>query len=51
MQGYVNKLTPRAWMLIALPIAAVAYPVIATIVCAVVRAIVPDAVLTVLRLI
>ncbi|MHB8218038.1 MAG: hypothetical protein ACYDDS_18345 [Candidatus Sulfotelmatobacter sp.] len=51
MRAYLNKLTPKARMLLAVPIVAIAYPVIMILLPAIVRAIVPDVVRSVLSLI
>ena len=50
MQVYLAKLTPKARMLLALPLVAIAYPVVTIVVPAVVRAVVPDVVRSVLSL-
>jgi hypothetical protein len=51
MQGYLAKLTPKARILLAIPILAIAYPVVTIALPAVVRAVVPDVVRSVLSLI
>jgi len=51
MRAYLAKLTPKARMLLAIPLIAVAYPVVMVLVPAIVRAIVPDVVRSVLSLI
>jgi hypothetical protein len=51
MQGYLAKLTPKARILWAIPILAIAYPVVTIALPAVVRAVVPDVVRSVLSLI
>jgi len=51
MRAYLNKLTPKARILLAVPIVAIAYPVIMILLPAIVRAIVPDVVRSVLSLI
>jgi hypothetical protein len=51
MQAYIAKLTPRARLLLALPLVAIAYPVVMILVPAIIRAIVPDVVRSVLSLI
>ena len=51
MRAYLTKLTPKARMLLAVPIVAIAYPVIMILLPAIVRAIVPDVVRSVLSLI
>jgi hypothetical protein len=51
MKTYFSNLTPKALALIALPLVAIAYPVVTIVVPAVVRAVVPEAVRTVLSLI
>lgn len=51
MRAYLAKLTPKARMLLALPLVAIAYPVVMILVPAIVRAMVPDVVRSVLSLI
>ena len=51
MRAYLAKLSPRARMLLALPLIAITYPVVMIVLPAVVRAIVPDVVRSVLSLI
>lgn len=51
MRAYLAKLPPKAQMLLAIPLIAIAYPVVMILVPAIVRAIVPDVVRTVLSLI
>jgi hypothetical protein len=51
MRAYLANLTPKARMLVAIPIIAVAYPVVMILVPAIVRALVPDVVRSVLSLI
>ena len=51
MRAYFAKLSPKARMLLAIPLIAVAYPVVMVLVPAIVRAIVPDVVRSVLSLI
>jgi hypothetical protein len=51
MRAYLANLTPKARMLLAIPIIAVAYPVVMILVPAIVRALVPDVVRSVLSLI
>jgi hypothetical protein len=51
MRAYLTNLTPKARMLLAVPIVAIAYPVIMILLPAIVRAIVPDVVRSVLSLI
>lgn len=51
MLAYFAKLTPKASLLLAVPILAIAYPVVTLVVPAVIRAVVPEVVRTVLRLI
>jgi hypothetical protein len=50
MRAYLTHLTPKALMLLAVPVIAIAYPVVTVVVPAVVRAVVPDVVRTVLSL-
>ncbi|MGB8581096.1 MAG: hypothetical protein WCD47_09765 [Candidatus Sulfotelmatobacter sp.] len=50
MQGYFAKLTPKARMLVVLPLVVLAYPVVTILVPAIVHAIVPDVVRSVLSL-
>jgi hypothetical protein len=51
MRAYLANLTPKAFMLLALPVLGVAYPVVMIVLPAVVRAVVPEVVRTVLHLI
>jgi hypothetical protein len=51
MQDYLAKLTPRARMLLAIPILVIAYPVVTIVLPAVLHAVVPDVVRSVLSLI
>jgi hypothetical protein len=50
MRAYLGKLTPAMRLLLALPLIAGAYPVVMILLPAVVRAIVPEAVRSVLSL-
>jgi hypothetical protein len=50
MQGYLAKLTPKARMLVVLPLVVLAYPVVTIVVPAIIHAIVPDVVRSVLSL-
>ncbi|MGA8764995.1 MAG: hypothetical protein WB562_19145 [Candidatus Sulfotelmatobacter sp.] len=51
MRAYLANLTAKGWVLLALPILAIAYPVVTVVVPAVIRAVVPDVVRSVLTLI
>jgi ATP/ADP translocase len=51
MRAYLAKLTPRARMLLALPIVVIAYSVVTVLLPALFRAVVPEVVRSVLRLI
>jgi ABC-type antimicrobial peptide transport system permease subunit len=51
MRAYLKNLTPKAGMLLAVPIVAIAYPVIMILLPAIARALVPDVVRSVLSLI
>jgi hypothetical protein len=51
MRRYLAKLPPKAQFLLALPLLAIAYPVVMIVVPAIVRAVVPDVVRSVLSLI
>lgn len=51
MRAYLANLTPKAAMLLAVPVIAIAYPVIMCLLPAIVRAIIPDVVRSVLSLI
>ncbi len=51
MQALLAKLTPKARMLLVLPLVLVAYPVVMILVPAIIHAIVPDVVRSVLSLI
>jgi hypothetical protein len=50
MRAYLTNLTPKTFMLLAAPIVAIAYPVVTIVVPAVVRAVVPEVVRSVLSL-
>jgi len=51
MRAYLAHLTPKARILLAIPVLALAYPVVMILVPAIVRALVPDVVRSVLNLI
>ena len=51
MRAYLAKLTPKARMLLALPLIAIAYSVLTILLPAILRAVVPDVVRSVLSLI
>jgi hypothetical protein len=51
MRTYLANLTPKARMLLAVPILAIAYPVFMILVPALIRAVIPDVVRSVLSLI
>jgi len=51
MKAYLNNLPARTWALLAVPLIAIAYPIAAVVVPAVIRAVVPEVVRTVLSLI
>jgi hypothetical protein len=51
MRLYLANLTPRAKMLLAMPLIAIAYPLVTIVVPDVIRAVVPHVVRTVLSLI
>jgi hypothetical protein len=51
MRAYLAKLTPNVRMLLAIPLIALAYPVLMILVPALVRALMPDVVRSVLSLI
>ncbi|MFZ0538504.1 MAG: hypothetical protein WA261_04560 [Candidatus Sulfotelmatobacter sp.] len=50
MQGYLAKLTPKTRMLVMLPLIVIAYPVVTILVPAIIHAIIPDVVRSVLSL-
>ena len=50
MKAYLNNLPARTWILIAVPLITIAYPVVAIVVPAIFRAVVPQVVRTVLSL-
>jgi len=50
MRAYLAKLPPKAQMLLAIPLIAVAYPVVMILLPAIIRAIVPEVVRSVLSL-
>jgi hypothetical protein len=51
MKAYFTNLSERMWVLLAVPVVAIAYPIITAVGPAVVRAVVPEVVRTVLHLI
>jgi len=51
MRAYLANLTPKAAMLLAVPVIVIAYPLIMCLLPAIVRAIIPDVVRSVLSLI
>jgi hypothetical protein len=51
MRAYLANLTPKAFMLLAVPVVAIAYPLVTCVIPAVVRALLPEAVRSVLSLI
>ncbi len=51
MRAYLANLTPKTRLLLALPIVAIAYPVVTCLIPALIRAVVPDVVRSVLSLI
>ena len=51
MKAYFTNLPAKAWVLLALPVIAVAYPVVTVVLPSLVRAVVPEVVRTVLHLI
>jgi hypothetical protein len=51
MRAYLAKLTPKARLLLVMPLIAIAYPVVMILLPALIRAIVPDVVRSVLSLI
>jgi hypothetical protein len=51
MRAYLANLTPRARVLLAVPIVAIAYPVVMIVLPAIAHALVPDVVRSVLSLI
>jgi len=51
MRAYLAKLPPKAQLLLALPLIAIAYPVVMILLPAIIRALVPDVVRSVLSLI
>ncbi len=50
MRAYLAKLPPKAQMLLAIPLIAIAYPVVMIVLPAIIRAIVPEVVRSVLSL-
>jgi hypothetical protein len=50
MRAYLANLTPKGFMLLAVPVFAIAYPVVTIVVPAVIRAVVPEVVRSVLSL-
>jgi hypothetical protein len=50
MRAYFANLTPKGFMLLAVPVLAMAYPVVTIVVPAVIRAVVPEVVRSVLSL-
>jgi hypothetical protein len=51
MRRYLAKLPPKAQLMLALPLVAIAYPVVMIVLPAIIRAVVPDVVRSVLSLI
>ncbi len=51
MKAYFNNLPTRTWLLLVAPVIVIAYPVVRCVVPAVVHAVVPEAVRTVLSMI
>jgi hypothetical protein len=51
VKAYFNNLTPRVWALLVLPLIAIAYPVVSIVLPAMVRAVVPEVVRSVINLI
>jgi hypothetical protein len=51
MRANLAKLTPKTLMLLAIPIFAIAYPIVMILIPAAIRAVVPDVVRSVLSLI
>ncbi|MGC2403850.1 MAG: hypothetical protein WA510_28915 [Acidobacteriaceae bacterium] len=51
MRAYLANLTPKKLMLLAVPVIAIAYPLVTLILPAIFRAVVPDVVRSVLSLI
>ena len=51
MKAYLNNLPMRTWLLLVLPVIAIAYPIARIVVPAVVHAVVPDVVRSVLHVI
>jgi len=51
MRAYFANLTPKARVLLVVPVLAIAYPVIVVLVPAIIRAVIPDVVRSVLSLI
>ena len=51
MKAYLNNLPTRTWLLLVAPVIVIAYPVVRCVVPAVVHAVVPEAVRTVLSMI
>jgi len=49
MKAYFNNLPTRTWLLLVLPVVLIAYPVMGIVVPAVVRAVVPPVIRTVLH--
>ena len=51
MKSYFNNLPMRTWLLLVAPVVMIAYPIVRCVVPAVVHAVVPEAVRTVLSVI
>ena len=51
MKAYFTNLPAKAWTLLALPLVAIAYPLVTVVVPSLVHAVVPEVVRTVLHLI
>ena len=50
MRTFLAKLTPKAAMLLAVPVLAIAYPIVMIVIPAMIRAVVPNVVRSVLNL-
>jgi hypothetical protein len=50
MKAYFTNLPTRVWILLGVPLLAIAYPIVTVVLPAVIRAVVPETVRTVLHL-
>lgn len=51
MRAYLANLTPKVWAILVLPLVAIGYPIVTIVVPAVIKAVVPDVVRSVINII